>query len=62
MDLQTLKAQQGTNWARTGALVLFAVTGIVLAVSLFIAHSRTNDAALSTATSISTLFHPAAAG
>lgn len=64
MDLQMLKAQHGSNWAwaRTGALVLFVVTGLLLAVSLTITHSRANDAALPSVTNISTLFHPAAAG
>jgi hypothetical protein len=36
MDLQTVKAQYGTHWAwaRTGALILFLLAGMLLAASL----------------------------
>jgi hypothetical protein len=41
MDLQTLKAQYGAGWAwaRTGALIFFLVTGILLVASLTAARS-----------------------
>jgi len=42
MDLQTIKAQYGPKWAwaRTGALILFLVTGILLVASLTTARSQ----------------------
>jgi len=46
MDLQTVKTRYGTHWAwaRTGALILFLLTGMLFAVSLT-AHSRTSATA-----------------
>jgi hypothetical protein len=40
MDLQSLKSQYGAKWARTGALILFVVTGILLLASLTTARSQ----------------------
>jgi len=41
MDFQTIKSQEGAGWAwaRTGALILFLVTGILLVATLTSAHS-----------------------
>ncbi len=58
MDLQTVKAQYGTHWAwaRTGALILFLVTALLLAVSLTAAHdSDTAKASTTAGTSVSAL-------
>jgi hypothetical protein len=42
MDLQTIKSHYGAKWAwaRTGALILFLVTGILLIASLATARSQ----------------------
>ena len=42
MDLQTIKSHYGAKWAwaRTGALILFVVTGILLVASLSTARSQ----------------------
>ena len=42
MDLQTIKSHYGAKWAwaRTGALILFLVTGILLVASLTTARSQ----------------------
>jgi hypothetical protein len=42
MDLQTIRAHDGAKWAwaRTGALILFLVTGILLVASLATARSQ----------------------
>ncbi len=42
MDLQASKSQYGAKWAwaRTGALILFLVTGILLLASLSTARSE----------------------
>ena len=42
MDLQTIKSHYGAKWAwaRTGALILFLVTGILLVASLSTARSQ----------------------
>jgi hypothetical protein len=40
MDLQSLKSQYGAKWARTGALILFVVTGLLLVASLTTARSQ----------------------
>ena len=42
MDLQTIKSHFGAKWAwaRTGALILFLVTGILLVASLTTARSQ----------------------
>lgn len=47
MDLQTIGAREagGWSWARTGALILFVVTGILLIVSLQAEDSRQHPAA-----------------
>ena len=41
MDLQSIKTHYGPKWAwaRTGALILFLVTGILLVASLTMARS-----------------------
>ncbi len=46
MDLQTIKAQ----WARTGALLLYVVTGILLVASLTASRSTAADASLQAGT------------
>lgn len=53
MNLQRDKAQSGEkrNWARTGALILFLVTGILLVASLTSTRS-TASAALQTGTGL----------
>jgi hypothetical protein len=38
MDLQ--RSQNGAKWARTGALILFVVTGVLLVASLTTARSQ----------------------
>ena len=40
MNLQSLGSQYGAKWARTGALILFVVTGILLVSSLTTARSQ----------------------
>jgi len=58
MDLQTVKSQYGAHWAwaRTGALILFLVTALLLAVSLTSAkNTDTTQASLKTSTTISSL-------
>ena len=42
MDLQAIKSHYGAKWAwaRTGALILFLVTGILLVASLATARSQ----------------------
>ncbi len=55
MDLQTVKAQYGSHWAwaRTGALILFLVTALLLAVSLTgLRDQTTANAPLQAGTSI----------
>jgi len=46
MDLQTITAHYGAKWAwaRTGALILFLVTGILLVASLTTARSQPGHA------------------
>jgi hypothetical protein len=48
MDLQTIKSHYGAKWAwaRTGALILFLVTGILLVASLSTARSQQTSRAL----------------
>jgi uncharacterized integral membrane protein len=48
MDLQTIKSHYGAKWAwaRTGALILFLVTGILLVASLTTARSQQTSRAL----------------
>ena len=48
MDLQASKSQYGAKWAwaRTGALILFLVTGILLVASLTTARSQPGHASL----------------
>ena len=58
MDLQSVKAHCGAHWAwaRTGALILFLVTALLLAVSLTgVGGSADAHAPLKTGTSISAL-------
>jgi len=58
MDLQTVKAQYGVHWAwaRTGALILFLVTGMLLAASLTVFRSTASaDGSFETGTSVSML-------
>lgn len=45
MDLQNVKAQYGAHWAwaRTGALILFLVTGMLLALALTASHSSVSQ-------------------
>jgi hypothetical protein len=59
MDLQTVKAHFGTKgaWARTGALILFLVTGILLIASLTTTRSHASGALLQAGTGIIVL-HP----
>ena len=47
MDLQTVKSQYGAKWAwaRTGALILFLLTGILLVASLTLSRSSTTGTA-----------------
>jgi hypothetical protein len=42
MDLESAKSQHGSRWAwaRTGALILFLVTGVLLLASLHSARSQ----------------------
>jgi hypothetical protein len=61
MDLQTVKSQYGAHWAwaRTGALILFLVSALLLAMSLNAARSEPTKTASPTAgTRLSSLlFH-----
>ena len=61
MDLQTVKSQYGAHWAwaRTGALILFLVSALLLAMSLNAARGESTTTATPTAgTSLSSLlFH-----
>jgi hypothetical protein len=52
MDLQRL--QHGAKWARTGALILFVVTGVLLVASLSTARSQ--GALLQAGTGITALY------
>ncbi|KAB2940825.1 MAG: hypothetical protein K8F92_09270 [Hyphomicrobium sp.] len=58
MDLQTVKAHYGAKWAwaRTGALILFLVTGILLVASLTTTRGHASGALLQAGTGI-TVFH-----
>jgi hypothetical protein len=62
MDLQTVKAQYGAHWAwaRTGALILFLLSALLLAMSLSAARdTSTANAPFWAKTSISSLlFRP----
>jgi hypothetical protein len=65
MDLQSVKAHYGAHWAwaRTGALILFLVTALLLAVSLTgVGSSTTAQSPLQAGTSISSLFVSGSAG
>jgi hypothetical protein len=42
MDLQSLRSQYAAKWARTGALILFIVTGVLLVASLTASRSHAN--------------------
>ena len=54
MDLQSLRSQYGAKWARTGALILFVVTGILLVASL--TSARSQGALLQAGTGITALY------
>jgi hypothetical protein len=64
MDLQSVKAQYGAKWAwaRTGALLLFLVTGILLVASLTTTRSHAADTLLQAGVGISVLHPFASAG
>jgi hypothetical protein len=65
MDLQTVKAQYGVHWAwaRTGALILFLLAGMLLAVSLSAARKTASaDNPFPAGTDISALLHFHSAG
>ena len=54
MDLQNLTSQHGAKWTRTGALILFVVTGILLVASL--TSARSQGALPQAGTGITTLY------
>jgi hypothetical protein len=65
MDLQSVKAQHGSHWAwaRTGAVILFLVTALLLAASLTRSRNpQSADAAFVPGSHISSLLHFASAG
>jgi hypothetical protein len=54
MDLKTVKARYGHGWAwaRTGALILFLLTGILLVASLTSTRHTATGVALQTGTGL----------
>jgi hypothetical protein len=64
MNLQTVKSHYGSKgaWARTGALILFLVTGILLVASLTTSRSHAAEALLQAGSGIGSLSSFATAG
>ncbi len=64
MDLQTIKAQYGAKWAwaRTGALLFFLVTGILLLASLTTTRSHASGTLLQAGVGITAFYPFASAG
>jgi hypothetical protein len=64
MNLQTVKTHYATKgaWARTGALILFLVTGILLVASLTASRSSAAEALLQAGSGIAVPYLFATAG